>query len=119
MVRSAMPACSSTTGSPEPGDSWWSATLAIDSDRTIAPMTVLDAVPDAMQRFHVPGVAVGVLRDGDFDVRTFGVTSVDNPLPVLPDTLFQIGSITKTITATALARLMEQGKVDLEAPVRT
>ncbi len=81
-------------------------------------MTVLDSVPDAMARFHVPGVAVGVLHDGVEDIRTFGVTSIDNPLPVQPNTLFQIGSITKTITATALMRLREQGKIDLEAPVR-
>jgi CubicO group peptidase (beta-lactamase class C family) len=81
-------------------------------------MTVLDSVPEAMTRFHVPGVAVGVLHENAEDIRTFGVTSVDNPLPVQPNTLFQIGSITKTITAMALMRLRAQGKVELEAPVR-
>jgi CubicO group peptidase (beta-lactamase class C family) len=86
-------------------------------------MTALDAVPDAMRRFHVPGVAVGVLRDASADlstadIATFGVTSVENPLPIQPTTLFQIGSITKTITATMLMRLVEQGKVELEAPIR-
>jgi CubicO group peptidase (beta-lactamase class C family) len=79
----------------------------------------MDAIQDAMRRYHTPGVAVGVLREGHADeITTYGVTSVDNPLPVQPNTLFQIGSITKTITATAVMRLVEQGRLDLEAPVR-
>ncbi len=49
----------------------------------------------------------------------FGVANVDHPLPVTPDTLFQIGSTTKTYTATAIMRQVEQGMLDLEAPVRT
>jgi CubicO group peptidase (beta-lactamase class C family) len=81
-------------------------------------MTALDTVRDAMQRYHVPGVAVGILRAGAEDIHTFGVTSVDNPLPIQPSTLFQVGSITKTITATAIMRLVEQGTLDLETPVR-
>ena len=47
------------------------------------------------------------------------MTSVENPLPVDEKTLFQFGSTGKTFTATAIMRLVEQGKVDLDAPVRT
>jgi CubicO group peptidase (beta-lactamase class C family) len=47
------------------------------------------------------------------------VTNVDHPLPVTDRTLFQIGSISKTFTGTAMMRLIEQGKVRLDAPVRT
>jgi CubicO group peptidase (beta-lactamase class C family) len=75
-------------------------------------------VPELMQRFGVPGVAVGVLSDAGENVTTYGITCIDNPLPVQPTTLFQIGSITKTITATAIMRLVEQGRVELEAPIR-
>jgi CubicO group peptidase (beta-lactamase class C family) len=46
------------------------------------------------------------------------VTSIDNPLPVDRDTLFVLGSIIKTYTATTLLRLVAQGRVELEAPVR-
>ena len=49
----------------------------------------------------------------------FGVTSVDNSLPVDADTLFQIGSTTKTFTDAAAMRLVEQGKLDLDVPIRT
>jgi CubicO group peptidase (beta-lactamase class C family) len=51
-------------------------------------------------------------------VKGFGVTNVDHPLPVDADTLFRIGSTTKTFTATAMMRLVEQVKVDLAAPAR-
>jgi CubicO group peptidase (beta-lactamase class C family) len=72
-----------------------------------------------MERLRVPGVAVGVLHRGEEQVAGFGVTSVENPLPVDANTLFQIGSISKTVTATAIARLVEKGKLSLDAPVRT
>lgn len=78
-----------------------------------------DQITEAMERLHVPGVAAGVLHDGAEHVAGFGVTNVEHPLPVDGDTLFQIGSTTKTITGTAGMRLVESGKLDLDAPVRT
>jgi CubicO group peptidase (beta-lactamase class C family) len=68
---------------------------------------------------EVPGVSVGVLLDGDEHYGFHGVTSVENPLPIDDGTLFQFGSTGKTYTATATLRLVEAGKVDLDAPVRT
>ena len=67
----------------------------------------------------VPGVAVGVLVDGEEHYACSGVTSVENPLDVDPDTIFCYGSTHKTYTATAIMLLAEQGKIDLGAPVRT
>jgi CubicO group peptidase (beta-lactamase class C family) len=71
-----------------------------------------------MRRLSVPGVAVGLLHNGREHLAGFGVTSVENPLPVTADTLFQIGSTTKTITGTIVMRLVEQGRIDLDAPVK-
>jgi CubicO group peptidase (beta-lactamase class C family) len=71
-----------------------------------------------MERAHVPGAAVGILLGEQEASAGFGVTSVDYPRPVDADTLFQIGSITKTYTATALMRLVDQGQLELDAPVR-
>jgi CubicO group peptidase (beta-lactamase class C family) len=70
-------------------------------------------------RLGVPGVAIGVHHDGTDHYAFHGVTSVENPLPVDASTLFQFGSTGKTYTATAILRLVDQGKVDLDAPVRT
>ncbi|MGH2812932.1 MAG: serine hydrolase domain-containing protein, partial [Actinomycetota bacterium] len=75
-------------------------------------------VKGEMKRTGVPGAAVGILHKGRRLVEGYGVTSVDHPLPVEADTLFQIGSTTKTYTATAAMRLVEQGDLDLNAPVR-
>jgi CubicO group peptidase (beta-lactamase class C family) len=46
------------------------------------------------------------------------VTNLEDPLPVTPQTVFPIASISKTFAATAMLRLVEQGKLDLRAPVR-
>src|SRR4051794_2608476 len=78
-----------------------------------------ERIEAAMKRYHVPGVAVGAYWHGREHMRGFGVTNVDHPLPVDADTLFRIGSTTKTFTATAMMRLVDQGKVDLAAPART
>ena len=70
------------------------------------------------EELGVPGVAAGVLIDGKEEPAFHGVTSIENPLDVDADTLFQFGSTGKTYTATAMLRLAEDGKVDLDAPVR-
>lgn len=79
---------------------------------------LLDRLSELASELEVPGVAVGVLSDGVESYAFHGVTSVDNPLPVDEQTLFQFGSTGKTYTATAMLRLVEEGKVDLDAPVR-
>jgi len=71
-----------------------------------------------MKRYKVPGVSIGVWHNGREYTTGFGMTNVRNPQPVTADTLFQTGSITKTFTGTILMQLAEQGKVDLDAPVR-
>ncbi|MDL1896970.1 beta-lactamase family protein, partial [Anaerolineae bacterium CFX7] len=79
---------------------------------------VYETVQQEMNRLPIPGVAVGVLYD---DVETsagLGVTNIENPLPVTRDTLYQIGSITKTFLGTLVMRLVEMGKIDLHAPLK-
>src|SRR5579884_37654 len=74
---------------------------------------------ESMQKYEVPGVAVGIYANGVEDYACHGVTSIDNPLEVNKETLYQIGSIGKTYTATVIMILVERGLVDLNAPVRT
>ena len=87
-----------------------------------SPDTLLQQLTEFIQgemaRWHVPGVAVGLWYEGQEYTAVSGVTNVEHPLPVDENTLFQIGSTTKTITTTAVLRLVEQGKLDLDAPVR-
>src|SRR6476646_10401386 len=80
--------------------------------------TLTDFVAAAATQFGIPGVAVGVWADGRELYACHGVTSLDNPLPVDEDTLYVLGSVTKTYTATALMCLVAEGRVELNAPVR-
>lgn len=76
-------------------------------------------VQELMAKHNVPGVSIGIYNAGEIISDGFGVTSVENPLPVTNKTLFQIGSITKTVTGTAVMRLAEMGEIELDAPVRS
>jgi len=71
-----------------------------------------------MAEYRVPGVALGIIKDRQLFIRGFGVTNVDDPTPILSNTIFTIASISKTMTATAVMKLVEQGKADLKAPVQ-
>jgi CubicO group peptidase (beta-lactamase class C family) len=96
----------------------------------IAPLDFIQAQSDArfdalavlaeskMKEYGVPGVALGVVHNGTVTIRGLGVTNVEDPLPVTAHTVFPIASISKTFAATAIMRLVEQGKMDLRAPVR-
>lgn len=68
-------------------------------------------------QYGIPGVALAVSRGGEHWTRGFGITSVDDPRAVTPDTVFPIASISKTVVATAVLRLQDQGRLDVEAPV--
>src|SRR5690349_7114376 len=72
-----------------------------------------------MKEFGVPGVAIGIVYNGTTMIRGLGVTNVEDSIPVNAHTVFPIASISKTFAATAMMRLVEQGKVDLRVPVRT
>lgn len=67
----------------------------------------------------VPGASVA-LTDGTTVIEAVhGVTSLRSRVPVTPQTLFQVGSITKVYTATLVMALVDQGRVELDAPVQT
>ena len=73
----------------------------------------------SMEQYQVPGVAVGIsFQDQEWSAG-FGTTNIEHPLPVDEDTLFQIGSITKTFLATVVMRLVDIGQLELDQPVRT
>lgn len=74
-------------------------------------------VPSRMAHFHVPGLSIACIHDGTVQwTREFGVARRGGG-PVTSDTLFQAGSISKSVTALAVLRLVEQGKLNLDADV--
>jgi CubicO group peptidase (beta-lactamase class C family) len=86
------------------------------SDRRFDDLALL--ISAKMDEHHIPGVAFGVLKNGQMMTRAFGVTNVDNPQPVTVDTIFPIASISKTVATTAIMNLVNQGRIDIKAPVR-
>jgi CubicO group peptidase (beta-lactamase class C family) len=78
-----------------------------------------EKIEAGMQRYGIPGVALGLSYRGTDYVRGFGVTNVDDPAPVDGDTVFRIASTTKTFTGTAVMRLVERGRLDLHRTVRS
>ena len=76
------------------------------------------AMQQALTRYGVKGGALAVVKDGHLlFARGYGLADAEAGTPVQPDSLFRWGSISKTITATAVVRLVEDGKLDLDTPV--
>jgi CubicO group peptidase (beta-lactamase class C family) len=75
-------------------------------------------VKDWMQMYDVPGASIALVRDGDvIYTRGYGVRDTTTQHPVNENTLFAIGSITKSFTSLAVAQLVDAGKIDLDSPV--
>ncbi|HVS36523.1 MAG TPA: serine hydrolase domain-containing protein, partial [Gemmataceae bacterium] len=77
------------------------------------------AAKQSLDAWQVPGVAVAIVRDGDVILlKGYGVRSLDADGAVTPDTLFPIGSCTKSFTTAAMAILVDEGKMGWDDPVR-
>ena len=74
---------------------------------------------DRMNELNIPGVSIAVIHEGKIEwARGFGVSSIGGS-PVTPKTMFQAGSISKPVAAMAALRLVEQGKLSLDADINT
>jgi CubicO group peptidase (beta-lactamase class C family) len=77
----------------------------------------ITTLSDRMASLHVPGVSIAVIHGGKLQwARGFGVSKTGGP-PVTPSTLFQAASISKPVTALGALRLVQMGKLDLDANV--
>lgn len=77
-----------------------------------------EIIPPLMQEQGIAGMAVAVYANGQAHYFTYGVASKDDHTAVTADTLFEIGSLSKTYTATLAALASAEGKLDLEAPAK-
>ena len=68
---------------------------------------------------NLPGLSVAISRNGQFVfAEGFGYADIERKRPITPDTRFRTASVSKVITVTALAKLVEEGRFDLDAPVQ-
>jgi N-acyl-D-amino-acid deacylase len=71
---------------------------------------------DLMARYNIPGATIAVARDGKLAIaRAYGFADRERKIPPRPDSLFRIGSISKPVTAAAILKLAEEGRLDLDA----
>ncbi|MEX0297548.1 MAG: serine hydrolase [Kordiimonas sp.] len=86
-----------------------------NSNKTLSTTEIDQLVEKAMKAFHVPGVAVGIIKDGEVvHAKGYGVRHVGSEAPINEKTLFSIGSISKSFTVVALVLLEEAGKLHLD-----
>ncbi|MCO6451399.1 MAG: alpha/beta fold hydrolase [Caldilineales bacterium] len=85
-------------------------------DATVAKIEAL--VEKTMMNNYLPGLAIGIVKDGEVVyAEGFGVGNVEEENPVTTQSLFNVGHVTNLFTAAAVMQLVEQGLVDLDAPV--
>jgi CubicO group peptidase (beta-lactamase class C family) len=94
-------------------------------ERTLLPPVTVEGVKPwtlelRMRRYHVPGVSIALIQRGRVAwAKGYGVVDVASRAPVTAHTLFQAASLSKPVTALAVLRLVDQGKLSLVAPVNT
>ena len=94
-------------------------TQSLEGDREVLVREWIDReVPILMEKGKVPGVSVAVVQDGKIIYASgFGARDSERGLPTTADTLFGIGSITKSFVAVGILKLAEEGKLSLDDPV--
>ena len=77
-------------------------------------------VPALLREYHVPGVSIAIIQAGQVRwAQGFGVSDARGQQPVTPDTVFEACSMSKAILALSALQLIQQGRLDLDAPLTT
>lgn len=107
---------------PPPPSAFWNEPIPSQSIRSnsVFGKAIQDArssLLERMQYFGTPGLSVTVTYNGEIIwMECFGYSDIEHKTLVEPDTKFRIGSVSKSLTAAAAARLFEQQKLDWDAP---
>jgi CubicO group peptidase (beta-lactamase class C family) len=80
---------------------------------------IAEQMPALLAKYGVPGAAWAVLADGEVVDGAAGILSKATGVEATPDSVFQIGSITKLWTSTLVMQLVDEGRIDLDETVRT
>lgn len=97
-----------------------SATAQTGSDHVQAIVRQIDRVVTSFaSHHHVPGLSIAVIDRGRVLLtKGYGLADVENQVPATADTVYRIASLSKSVTATAAMKLVEGGKLDLDAPIQ-
>ena len=76
------------------------------------------SIPELMEKFRVAGMSIAVIKDSQIHwAKGYGVADVDNGRPVEPGTMFQAASISKPVTAMAVLKAAQDGRLSIDADV--
>lgn len=93
--------------------------LRIDTAYAASLPGIREQVAVLMAERRIPGMAVAVSVGGQIAYSEgFGYADMDRRIPACPQTQFRVGSVSKLLTVIAMARLLERGVLDLDAPVQ-
>lgn len=88
-----------------------------EEDSTKAREFIERIAPRLMEKGRIPGLSIAVVRDGEvLCAEGFGARNIEQNLPATPDTLYGIGSVTKSFVALSIMQLVERGRISLDDP---
>ncbi len=75
-------------------------------------------ITESLAKYQVPGAAIAVVQDGKVVLaKGYGVRDVDTNAAVDENTIFQLASVTKSLTGAAVAKVVDEGKLDWDTPI--
>ncbi len=102
-----LPACSTPVSPPAQ-----QVTLEQRLDRLV------EQLEQQREAFHIPGMAISIVKDDEIILaRGFGVENMETQTPVTPETVFAIGSSTKAFTSALVGMMVDEGKMEWDAPI--
>lgn len=118
-VLSFWQALTATASLPAPAPAPAAATAAPAMEAAApAPAGLEDYLRQKMARKRIPGMQVAVVRDGRVLFSgSYGVANLQDQVAVTPQSVFSINSATKTFTGVAILQLVQDGKLELDAPI--
>ncbi len=89
-----------------------------NSDPALIATNTDEYIHDEMKKRRIPGLALAVIKNGEIvKMNGYGVATLEHDVPVTPETVFALASVTKQFTATAIMRLVEQGRLKQDDPI--
>ncbi len=91
---------------------------AVTTKQALDTAAIDQLIAREMAAQNIPGLALGIVYKGELRyAKGYGKTDIENDVPVTPDTVFAIASVSKPFLALGIARLVEQGKLRFDDPI--
>lgn len=97
---------------------FWTTTANTQTYSQSLQVRMDNTIPSLMEKNNVPGLAIAIIENNKIILKKgYGFADIENETPVTPQTGFNIGSVSKTVTAWGVMKLVESGQIDLDEPI--